>query len=155
MGISNVSAAGIGGGTYAYPAAGQSQEQMQKDSFECHNWSVQQTGFDPTLDHTPTPIPYSGPPPSSGGSADRSTGQNAGRGAARGAVIGTITGSTARGVVIGTATGVLFGKKKRNDREKEEESWQQHHQEQQQQQLQETQQYVQVGTGNYQRAYSV
>ena len=34
VGISNVSAAGIGGGTYAYPGAGQSQEQMQKESFE-------------------------------------------------------------------------------------------------------------------------
>ena len=128
---------------------------MQKDSFECHNWSVQQTGFDPTLDHTPTPIPYSGPLPSSGGSADRSTGQNAGRGAARGAVIGTITGSTARGVVIGTATSVLFGKKKRNDKKKEEERWQQHHQEQQAQQQQAFQREVNARTDDYRRAYTV
>ena len=46
--IGNVSAAGIGGGAHAYPAAGQSQDQLSKDSFECHNWSVQNTGFDPT-----------------------------------------------------------------------------------------------------------
>ncbi len=144
----------MGAGVFAYPSSGQSNEQISADTFQCHNWAVTETGFDPTLDYTPQPVPDYAPPPSSGGSADRSTGQNAGRGAARGAVLGTITGSTARGAIIGTATGVLFGKKKRNDKKKEEESWQQHHKEQHQQQLQETQQYVQAGTGHYKRAYS-
>jgi hypothetical protein len=34
-------------GIYAYPRNGQSGEQQQRDKFECHQWAVQQTGFDP------------------------------------------------------------------------------------------------------------
>ena len=32
----------------AYPKNGQSQEQSDKDKFECHKWAAGQTGFDPT-----------------------------------------------------------------------------------------------------------
>ena len=32
---------------YVYPQQGQSEEQQSKDRFECHNWAVQQSGFDP------------------------------------------------------------------------------------------------------------
>jgi hypothetical protein len=32
----------------AYPKNGQSQDQLGKDKFECHQWAVSQTGFDPT-----------------------------------------------------------------------------------------------------------
>lgn len=32
----------------AYPMNGQSEEQQGKDKFECHQWAVKQTGFDPT-----------------------------------------------------------------------------------------------------------
>ncbi|MGB6355875.1 MAG: hypothetical protein WBF21_18025 [Steroidobacteraceae bacterium] len=32
----------------AYPKNGQSQDQQGKDKFECHQWAVSQTGFDPT-----------------------------------------------------------------------------------------------------------
>jgi hypothetical protein len=32
----------------AYPANGQTQEQLGRDKFECHKWAVGQTGFDPT-----------------------------------------------------------------------------------------------------------
>jgi hypothetical protein len=32
----------------AYPKNGQSQEQLGKDKFQCHQWAVSQTGFDPT-----------------------------------------------------------------------------------------------------------
>ena len=31
-----------------YPAKGQTAEQQQKDEFECHQWAVKQTGYDPT-----------------------------------------------------------------------------------------------------------
>jgi hypothetical protein len=31
-----------------YPKNGQSQEVLGKDKFECHQWAVSQTGFDPT-----------------------------------------------------------------------------------------------------------
>ncbi len=31
----------------AYPSIGQSDEQQGRDRYECHNWAVQQSGFDP------------------------------------------------------------------------------------------------------------
>lgn len=31
-----------------YAAKGQSSEQQSKDRYECHVWSVQQSGFDPS-----------------------------------------------------------------------------------------------------------
>jgi len=34
---------------YFYPKAGQSTEQQSRDHFECYNWAIQQTGFDPSL----------------------------------------------------------------------------------------------------------
>jgi hypothetical protein len=33
---------------FAYPKNGQSEAQQATDRYECHNWSVKQTGFDPT-----------------------------------------------------------------------------------------------------------
>ena len=32
---------------YFYPTQGQSPQQQDRDRFECYNWAVQQTGFDP------------------------------------------------------------------------------------------------------------
>jgi hypothetical protein len=34
---------------YVYPAAGQTQQQLSNDRYDCHVWSVDQTDFDPTL----------------------------------------------------------------------------------------------------------
>jgi hypothetical protein len=31
-----------------YPKNGQTQDQVAKDKFECHQWAVGQTGYDPT-----------------------------------------------------------------------------------------------------------
>ena len=33
---------------YMYPAKGQSQDQQERDRYECHSWAVKQTGFDPS-----------------------------------------------------------------------------------------------------------
>lgn len=33
---------------YVYPKNGQSQQQMDDDRYQCHQWAVGQTGFDPT-----------------------------------------------------------------------------------------------------------
>lgn len=41
--------AGEPDGLFVYPAEGQSEEQMRQDRYECHEWAVRQTGFDPTL----------------------------------------------------------------------------------------------------------
>ena len=43
---------------YIYPQQGQSEEQQSKDRFECHNWAVQQSGFNPT-----NPPPMAAPQP--------------------------------------------------------------------------------------------
>jgi len=62
-----------------FPAKGQSQEQMEKDKFECYTWAKQQTGFDPM--QVPT---ASTPPPQ----------QKAGQGGAlKGAAVGAGAGA--------------------------------------------------------------
>ena len=33
---------------FVYPAKGQSKDQQNKDEYSCHQWAVQQTGFDPS-----------------------------------------------------------------------------------------------------------
>ena len=33
---------------FVYPRQGQSEELQAKDRYECHNWAVSQTGYDPT-----------------------------------------------------------------------------------------------------------
>jgi hypothetical protein len=47
----------IWGQDLIYPAKGQSNDQMEKDKFECYTWAKNQTGFDsmemPTASSTP------------------------------------------------------------------------------------------------------
>lgn len=84
---------------YVYPAKGQSKDQQKKDESECHQWAVQQTGFDPTK---PPPAPAAAPPPPT-----TATGTTPGagvRGAARGAVVGEVVGGDAgAGAAAGAA----------------------------------------------------
>jgi hypothetical protein len=47
---------------YAYPNAGQPAAQQSKDRFECHQWSVSQSGFDPST-APPLPAAAAMPPP--------------------------------------------------------------------------------------------
>jgi hypothetical protein len=51
---------------YVYPSRGQSQEQQDRDRYECHNWAVSQTGFDPTRS---APVGSAAPPPATHGSS--------------------------------------------------------------------------------------
>lgn len=74
----------------AYPAKGQSTEQQKKDDYECHNWSVGQTGIDPTKP-PPAAAPAAKPPTTATGTTP---GAGA-RGAARGAVVGEIVADDA------------------------------------------------------------
>ncbi len=39
---------------YFYPKAGQTTEQQSRDHYDCYNWAVQQTGFDPGRSAIPT-----------------------------------------------------------------------------------------------------
>ena len=77
---------------FIYPQRGQSPQQQQQDRFECHQWAVQQTGFDPMMGTAPPPP---APAPTTGAV------RGAARGAALGAVGGAIGGNAGRGAAIG------------------------------------------------------
>ncbi|MGZ4957838.1 MAG: glycine zipper family protein [Methylomonas sp.] len=81
-----------------YPAAGQSPQQQQQDQYNCHTWSVQQSGYDPSN----PPAQSSGP---SFGSSAKETVRGGARGAAAGAAIGAIAGDAGKGAAIGAVAG--------------------------------------------------
>jgi hypothetical protein len=83
----------------AYPKKGQSQEQFQRDQFDCHAWAKGQTGVDPSQ-----PVVVAAPPPQQGGAI-----RGAGRGAALGAIGGAIAGNAGKGAAIGAAVGGTAG----------------------------------------------
>lgn len=159
---------GLAGGTlappaaaqtiYAYPTAGQSSEQQQRDQFECHNWSVQQTGFDPQRPPPPPQAAYTAPPPqqSSGifGVGQGAPINDAAKGAAGGAIIGAFSGNAGKGAAIGAVTTTLFGGIRRSNQRSQEEAWRQQQYQQQQYQQQHYQQQLQAQTQNYNRAYT-
>ena len=60
----------IGGGpvwaeVIAYPKKGQTQEQFEKDQFDCHKWAKGQTGVDPTQPQQSAAAPIAAPLPAS------------------------------------------------------------------------------------------
>ncbi len=114
-----------------YPAQGQSQQQMEKDKFECYSWAKQQVGFDPIKDQTvQTPTT-----PNSGPSGERVKG--AARGAALGAVVGEIADDDAgKGAAAGAAAGVMAGGMK-NRRQRRQQTQQQQAEAQKQQTMHE------------------
>ena len=121
-------------GVYAYPTKGQSREQRQQDQIRCHQWAVNQTGFDPNF-----PPPDVAPAPS--GSVQTSSGvfgrgaygeggglRDAGKGAGLGAIAGAIAGNPAAGAAIGAISGLFIGGIRRNNEAKEREAWHRQHQ---------------------------
>ena len=99
---------------FIYPRMGQSQEQQDRDKFECHSWAVRQTGFDPMRRAT-----ASTPPPAQ--EARRGgLGRGATRGAAIGAIGGAIGGDAGRGAAIGAGTGAAVGAMRRRDQRRRE-----------------------------------
>ena len=68
-----------------YPAQGQSQDQLEKDKFECYSWAKGQSGFDPMA------MPQATAPP------PQQEAQKGGllRGGARGAAVGVVAGAIA------------------------------------------------------------
>jgi hypothetical protein len=110
---------------YIYPNKGQSNEQMEKDKYDCYSWAKQQTGFDPM--QAPT---ASSPPPqqtTSGGVVRGAAG-----GAALGAIGGAIAGDAGKGAAIGAGTGAALGGMRRRSstrqNEQEQAQWQQQQQ---------------------------
>jgi len=152
---------GIGGGTFAYPTKGQSQEQVDKDKFYCHNWAVLETGYDPSRP-PPPPRSYSAPPPSSGsggfGSGNVGEGgvvRDAAGGAALGAIGGAIAGNAGKGAAIGALAGGLFGGARRSSRQSEEARWREQQYQQQAQQRQAYDQQIAQASNGYRSAYAV
>ena len=122
-------------GMMIYPAKGQSAEQQQKDEFECHQWAVQQTGYDPTKAQQ---------------APQQQTTQRGGavRGAAGGALlgagIGAIAGDTGKGAAIGAGVGAVGGGARQRRQQQQQEAANQQAQTQQQSQ-----------TDNYNKAKGV
>ena len=90
---------------FVYPLRSQPAELQDRDRYECHNWSVQQTGFDPSAPYVPPHLRVavaSGPPP--------------GAGIATGAVAGAVLGAavsnpweSGRGALLGAIAGAALG----------------------------------------------
>jgi len=131
-----------------YPAKGQTQQQMDRDKFDCYSWAKQQTGFDPMQAQAPAQPVYSQPPPgASAGSVVRGGAGGAALGAAVGGIAGGWSGA-GKGAAIGAVTGGVFGGLRSRARN------QQAAQAQQQYAAQQSAQYHQK-RDTYNRAYSV
>jgi outer membrane lipoprotein SlyB len=91
-----------------YPAEGQSNEQMEKDKFECYSWAKGQSGFDPMqMPTASSPAPPKGDKSVAGGVVGGGV-----LGGAGGAIIGGIAGGkkgAKKGALIGGLTGGTIG----------------------------------------------
>jgi hypothetical protein len=102
-----------------YPSKGQGADQMEKDKYECYQWSRQQTGFDPMQ-----PATAQTPAPQQKGGALR----GAAGGALMGAAVGAIAGDAGEGAAIGAASGGIIGGARRRQSSKAQEQWAQQEQ---------------------------
>ena len=144
--------------TYAYPKAGQSQQQQSIDQAECRQWAMQQTGYNPNAPVQPSVGGYAAPPPptsSSGllGFGSRGMWGDAARGAALGAAGGALAGNAGRGAAIGTLAGTLFGGIRRRSREQERQAWMRQREQQARYQQQQANDARQHGSQNFNRAF--
>ena len=134
-----------------YPTKGQSQEQQNRDRYECHTWAVQQTGFDPTNPQmTQAPAPTAPPPAKE--APEGGVGRGAARGAAVGAVGGAIAGDAGKGAAVGAATGAMVGGMRRRDQQAREAQAQSNYQQQQAQAQTQAQAGLAEKRGAYNRA---
>jgi uncharacterized protein YcfJ len=113
-------------GMMIYPAKGQSAEQQQKDEFECHQWAVQQTGYDPTKAQQAPQQQTT----KQGGAVRGAAG-----GALLGAGIGAIAGNTGKGAAIGAGVGAVGGGAKQRQQQQQQDATNQQAQAQQQSQI--------------------
>jgi hypothetical protein len=105
------------GGMVIYPAKEQTPEQQKQDEYECHQWAVEQTGFDPTKTQQVTQQESS----PKGGAIKGAAG-----GALVGAGIGAIAGDARKGAAIGAGAGAVGGgAKQRQQRQQQEAAAQQ------------------------------
>ena len=101
---------------FVYPKQGQSQQQMEKDKFDCYTWAKQPSRFDPMQ------APQATSPPSS----QQRTAPRPLRGAAGGALgglaIGSLAGEAGKSAAIGTATGGVVGCLRRRGQRRQQQS---------------------------------
>jgi hypothetical protein len=126
---------------FIYPQQGQSDEQMEKDKYECYTWSKKQTGFDPMK------VPTATEAPPQQGAKKGGLVKGAVRGGVAGLAIGAIAGDAGQGAAIGAAAGGLFGGMRRQDQKKKQEQAEQHWAQEQ------SQQYA-YNRNSYDRAYA-
>jgi hypothetical protein len=108
-----------------YPSKGQSQDQMERDKYECYQWAKQQTGFDPMQ------APKATEPPPRQEAKKGGVVRGGARGAATGVVVGAIAGDAGKGAAAGAAGGAMIGGMRRRDqRRRQQQAEQQWAQEQ-------------------------
>ena len=89
---------------YVYPAAGQSEAQLDRDRYECHLWAVRQTGFDPS---TAQAAPHQRV-----AVVAAPNGSDTVAGAATGALLGAAVSrprEAGAGMILGALTGAILG----------------------------------------------
>jgi len=101
-----------------YPAKGQSDDQFEKDQYECYTWAKKKTGFDPMK----TPTTKSAAPAKE--EKVLGTGETALLGGAGGAIIGGVAGggkgALAGGLLGGTGGALIGSARSSEQREREE-----------------------------------
>jgi hypothetical protein len=133
LGTASVSAQEL----YIYPAKGQSDEQLDKDKYECYNWAKKDTGFDPMA------VPVTSTPAPSGQKKSGGVVKGALGGAALGAIIGDSSKSAKRGAAAGGLIGGVRQSSSNRQTEQQQQQWAQ----------QESASYAN-NRNNYNRAYS-
>jgi hypothetical protein len=101
-----------------YPANGQTEDQLEKDQYECYTWAKKKTGFDPMK----TPTTKSAPPAKE--EKVMGTGGSALIGGGAGAIIGGVAGGgkgALAGGLIGGTGGALVGSARSSDQREREE----------------------------------
>jgi uncharacterized protein YcfJ len=115
---------------FVYPGKGQSPQQQQKDEFECHQWAVQQTGYDPTR---PPPRQAAAPVYSEPAGPEAGSGaQGALRGAVVGGLIGGIGGRGGEGAAAGAVVGGIAARQRSREQQQARQAQQQQQAAQQQ-----------------------
>jgi predicted lipid-binding transport protein (Tim44 family) len=129
-----------------FPAKGQSQEQTEKDKFECYTWAKGQTGFDPMQ----VPTASSPPPPQTAGSVGGGAVKGGVGGGLLGLGVGAIAGGKSgakKGAAIGGLSGAAIGGMRSHSQQQDQA------QARQQWEQQQASQYAQK-RGAYDRAYA-
>jgi uncharacterized protein YcfJ len=101
-----------------YPKDGQSQEQQEKDKFQCYSWGKNQTGFDPMEPPRATEAP-----PQKGAKRGGALKGGVG-GALLGAAVGGISGGSKgarKGAAIGGLSGGVMGGARSQEQKRQEE----------------------------------